>query len=68
MRVASAGLVAKAAELGGREAAKALWGLAALRRVPDAALVTALSKVGAKERPAAYSASGASNGTGRTGA
>lgn len=36
--------MAKAAELGGREAAQALWGLAALRRVPDAALAGALTK------------------------
>lgn len=45
VKAASAGLVAKAGELKGREAAQALWGLAALRRVPDAALLGVLIKV-----------------------
>ncbi len=46
IKAATAGL-AKATNLGGREAAQALWGLAALKRVPDAATTAALTKVGA---------------------
>ncbi|GFR44560.1 hypothetical protein Agub_g5831 [Astrephomene gubernaculifera] len=42
VRAASAGLAK--AELSGRVAAQALWGLAALGRVPDAALAGALAK------------------------